>query len=151
MFERFTDRTRKVMAIANQEAQRREPPYIDTEHILFGLISVEGGVAAAMFEKFGVDLAGMRKEVQKLPVRQADATGEKKVSETPAARKVIEYAIEECRALKHNHIGTEHILLGLLRDRETIAGQVLTNLGLTLQKARQEVANLSAGGGEEDR
>jgi ATP-dependent Clp protease ATP-binding subunit ClpC len=145
MFERFTDRARKVMAIAHQEAQRRKHPYIDTEHILFGLISVEGGVAAAVFEKFGVDLAGMREAVQNLPVRGADAAGEKKVSETPTARKVIEYAIEECRALKHNHIGTEHILLGLLRDCETIAGQVLTNLGLTLEKVRDEAAKLSLG------
>jgi len=71
MFEWFTDRARKAMAIANQEAQRRKHPYIDTEHILLGLISVEGGVAAAVFERCGVDLAGMREAVQKLPVRGA--------------------------------------------------------------------------------
>jgi len=146
MFERFTDRARKVMALANQEAQRFGHEYIGTEHILLGLVKEGSGVGANVLKNLDIDIKKLRLEVEKLVKSGPDMVTMGKLPQTPRAKKVIEYAIEEARALNHNYIGTEHILLGLLRETEGIAAQVLMNLGLKLEDVRQEVLNLLGAG-----
>ena len=148
MFERFTDRARKVMALANQEAQRFNHEYIGTEHILLGLVKEGSGVGANVLKNLDVDIKKLRLEVEKLVKSGPDMVTMGKLPHTPRAKKVIEYAIEEARSLNHNYIGTEHILLGLLRETEGIAAQVLMNLGLKLEDVRQEVLNLLGAGVE---
>ncbi|RKY09096.1 MAG: NDP-hexose 4-ketoreductase [Planctomycetota bacterium] len=146
MFERFTDRARKVMALANQEAQRFNHEYIGTEHILLGLVKEGSGVGANVLKNLDVDIKKLRLEIEKLVKSGPDMVTMGKLPQTPKAKKVIEYAIEEARALNHNYVGTEHILLGLLRETEGIAAQVLMNLGLKLEDVRQEVLNLLGAG-----
>ena len=146
MFERFTDRARKVMAIANQEAQRFNHEYIGTEHILLGLVKERSGVGAMVLKNLDVDIKKLRLEVEKMVKSGPDMVTMGKLPQTPRAKKVVEYAIEETRALNHNYIGTEHILLGLLRESEGIGAQVLMALGLKLEDVRQEVLNLLGAG-----
>ncbi|QDT69585.1 ClpA/B family protein [Planctomycetes bacterium MalM25] len=142
MYERFTDRARKVMQLANQEAQRFNHEYIGTEHVLLGLIKEGSGVAANVLKNLDVDLRKIRLEVEKLVQSGPDMVTMGKLPQTPRAKKVIEYSMEEARNLNHNYVGTEHILLGLLREQEGVAAQVLMNLGLKLEEVRDEVLNL---------
>jgi len=148
MFERFTDRARKVMALANQEAQRFNHEYIGTEHILLGLVKEGSGVGATVLKNMDVDIKKLRLEVEIQVKSGPDMVTMGKLPQTPRAKKVIEYAIEEARALNHNYVGTEHILLGLLRESEGIAAQILMSLGLKLEDLRQEVLNLLGAGVE---
>src|SRR5438552_11834985 len=150
MFERFTDRARKVMALANQEAQRFNHEYIGTEHILLGLVKEGSGVGANVLKNLDVDLRKMRLEVEKLVKSGPDMVTMGKLPQTPRAKKVIEYAIEEARNLNHNYVGTEHLLLGLLREHDGVAAQVLMNLGLKLEEVREEVLNLLGAGVENE-
>jgi Clp amino terminal domain, pathogenicity island component len=142
MHERFTDRARKVMQLANQEAQRFNHEYVGTEHILLGLIKEGSGVAANALKNLDIDLRKIRQEVVKivLPGPEGMTTG--KLPQTPRAKKVIEYSIEEARNLNHNYVGTEHLLLGLLREQEGIGAQVLINLGLTSESVRDQVMRI---------
>jgi ATP-dependent Clp protease ATP-binding subunit ClpC len=142
MYERFTDRARKVMQLANQEAQRFNHEYIGTEHVLLGLIKEGSGVAANVLKNLDVDLRKIRLEVEKLVQSGPEMVTMGKLPQTPRAKKVIEYSMEEARNLNHNYVGTEHILLGLLREQEGVAAQVLMNLGLKLEDVREEVLNL---------
>src|SRR5690242_4564922 len=142
MYERFTDRARKVMQLANQEAQRFNHEYIGTEHVLLGLIKEGSGVAANVLKNLDIDLRKIRLEVEKLVQSGPDMVTMGKLPQTPRAKKVIEYSIEEARNLNHNYVGTEHLLLGLLREQEGVAAQVLMNLGLKLEDVREEVLNL---------
>ncbi len=146
MFERFTDRARKVMALANQEAQRFNHEYIGTEHILLGLVKEGSGVGATVLKNLDVDIKKLRLEIEKLVKSGPDMVTMGKLPHTPRAKKVIEFAIEEARSLNHNYVGTEHLLLGLLRESEGIAAQVMMNLGLRLEDVRQEVLNLLGAG-----
>ncbi|MFA5422796.1 MAG: ATP-dependent Clp protease ATP-binding subunit [Phycisphaerae bacterium] len=146
MFERFTDRARKVMALANQEAQRFNHEHIGTEHILLGLVKEGSGVGATVLKNLEVDIKKLRLEVEKHVKSGPDLVTMGKLPQTPRAKKVIEYAIEEARALNHNYVGTEHILLGLLRETEGVAAQVLMGIGLKLEEVRQEVLNLLGAG-----
>jgi ATP-dependent Clp protease ATP-binding subunit ClpC len=148
MYERFTDRARKVMQLANQEAQRFNHEYIGTEHILLGLVKEGSGVAANVLKNLDVDLRKIRLEVEKLVQSGPDMVTMGKLPQTPRAKKVIEYAMEEARNLNHNYVGTEHLLLGLLREQEGVAAQVLMNLGLKLEEVREEVLNLLGHGVE---
>lgn len=145
MYERFTDRARKVMQLANQEAQRYNHEYIGTEHILLGLIKEGSGVAANVLKNLDIDLPAVRVEVERI-VRAVPTDADKllpgKLPQTPDAKKVVEYAIAEARDLAHNYVGTEHVLLGLLRQEEGVAAQVIMNLGLTLDMVREEVREL---------
>ncbi len=152
MFERFTDRARKVMALANQEAQRFNHEYIGTEHILLGLVKEGSGVGANVLKNLSVDLRKVRLEVEKLVKSGPEMVTMGKLPQTPRAKKVIEFAIEEARNLNHNYVGTEHLLLGLLREHDGVAAQVLMNLGLKLEEVREEVLNLLGAGvdSEED-
>ncbi len=141
-YERFTDRARKVMQLANQEAQRFNHEYIGTEHILLGLVKEGSGVAANVLKNLDIDLRKIRLEVEKLVRSGPDLVTMGRLPQTPRAKKVIEYSMEEARTLNHNYVGTEHILLGLLREQEGVAAQVLMNLGLKLEEVRREVLNL---------
>ena len=144
MYERFTDRARKVMQFANQEAQRFQHEYIGTEHMLLGLIKEGSGVAANVLKNLDIDLRKVRLEVEKIVQTGPgiDQVPMDRLPHTPRAKKVIEYAVEEARGLSHNYVGTEHLLLGLLREEEGVAAQVLMNLGLKLSDVREEVMNL---------
>ncbi|MDP6046857.1 MAG: Clp protease N-terminal domain-containing protein, partial [Phycisphaerae bacterium] len=146
MFERFTERARKVMALANQEAQRFNHEYIGTEHVLLGLIKEGSGVGANVLRNLGVDLPKVRMEIEKLVKAGPDMVTMGKLPQTPRAKKVVEYAIEEARNLNHNYVGTEHLLLGLLREHDGVAAQVLLNLGLKLEEVRGEVLSLLGAG-----
>src|SRR5271170_458453 len=142
MFERFTDRARKVMALANQEAHRFNHEYIGTEHILLGLVKEGNGVGANVLKNLDVDLLKVRLEVEKLVKKGTDVVTMNKLPHTPRVKKVIEYAIEEARNLNHNYVGTEHLLLGLLRDPDTVAVQILKNLGVDPDSVRRDVLTL---------
>jgi ATP-dependent Clp protease ATP-binding subunit ClpA len=142
MYERFTDRARKVMQLANQEAQRFNHEYIGTEHILLGLIKEGSGVAANVLKNLDIDLRKIRTELEKIVRSGPHTVTLGKLPQTPRAKKVIEYAIKEARNLGHNYVGTEHLLLGLLREPEHVAAQVLMNLGLKLEDVHEEVLNL---------
>jgi ATP-dependent Clp protease ATP-binding subunit ClpC len=130
------------MQLANQEAQRFNHEYIGTEHILLGLVKEGSGVAANVLKNLDVDLRKIRLEVEKLVQSGPEMVTMGKLPQTPRAKKVIEYSMEEARNLNHNYVGTEHILLGLLREQEGVAAQVLMNLGLKLDDVREEVLNL---------
>ena len=139
MFNRFTERARKVIILAKEEARRFNHDYIGTEHILLGLVHEGEGVAAAVLQNMGMSLETIRLEVEKL-VQPGPATqilGD--IPFTPRAKKVLELATEEARSLGHNYIGTEHILLGLIREGEGVASQVLMNMGLDLNMVRNQV------------
>jgi len=139
MFEHFTNRARKVMALANQEAQRRNHEFVGTEHILLGLIMEGIGVGAAVLKELNVDLSKIRAAVERLAPGGPEVIVLGQLPLTPGARKVIDDAIEESRNLKHNHVGTEHLLLGLLRETHGIAAQVLAQLGVNPEQAREKI------------
>jgi len=142
MFNRFTERARKVILLAKEEAKRFNHDYIGTEHILLGLIREGEGVAAAVLENLGLDSEKIRLEVEKLVQPGPSTVISGDIPFTPKAKKVIELAMDEARNLGHNYIGTEHLLLGLIREGEGVASQVLVNLGLDLNKVREEVMQL---------
>ncbi len=130
------------MALANQEAQRFSHECIGTEHILLGLLKEGSGVGANVLKTLGVDLRKVRLEVEKLVKSGPETVTMAKLPQTPRAKRVIEYAIDEARNLNHNYVGTEHLLLGLLREQDGVAAQVLMNLGLQLADVRDEVIQL---------
>jgi len=142
MFNRFTERARKVILLAKEEAKRFNHDYIGTEHILLGLVREGEGVAAAVLANFGLIPDKIRLEVEKLVQPGPTTVVSGDLPFTPKAKKVIELAMDEARALGHNYIGTEHLLLGLIREGEGVASQVLVNLGMELEKVREEVMNL---------
>jgi len=145
MFNRFTERARKVLVLAKEEARRFNHDYIGTEHILLGLIREGEGVACAVLQNLGIDLNRLRKELERLISPGSIATIGGDLPFTPRAKKALELAAEEARNLGHNYIGTEHILLGLLREEEGLAAQVLYSLGVDLRKVREEIASLLGG------
>src|SRR5262247_1503157 len=154
MFDRFTDRARKVMNLAKSEAQRLNHEYIGTEHILLGLVQEGSGVAANVLRNMGIDLKRIRAEIEKLVKGSSTMVPMGQLPFTPRAKKVLELSLEEASQLGHNYIGTEHLLLGLIREQEGIAAQVLMNLNIKLEDVRQEVleflgAEEQSEGGEE--
>lgn len=145
MYERFTDRARKVIHFANLEAQRFNRPYIGTEHILLGLVKEGAGVTANVLKNLDIDLRKIDLEVEKLVPSVPNPVHMGELPHTPRARNVIEYAIEEAVSLEapDHYVGTEHILLGLVRESEGVAAQVLMNLGLELDQVRAEVLKVA--------
>ncbi len=141
-FNRFTERARKVILLAKEESKRFRHDYIGTEHILLGLVKEGEGVAAAVLSSLGLDSESIREEVEKLVQVGPAKVLTSDIPFTPKAKKVIELAMEEARSLGHNYIGTEHLLLGLIREGDGVASQVLLNLGLDLKGVRDEVLNL---------
>ncbi len=142
MFNRFTERARKVIVLAKEEARRFNHDYIGTEHLLLGLIREGEGVAAAVLQKLGLSLESIRLEVEKLVQPGPSTQIQGDVPFTPRSKKALELAAEEARSLGHNYIGTEHLLLGLIREGEGVASQVLLNLGLDLNRVRSEIMEL---------
>jgi ATP-dependent Clp protease ATP-binding subunit ClpC len=143
MYERFSDRARKViMQLATQEAQRFNHEYVGTEHLLLGLVKEGSGGAANLLKNLDIDLRKIQREIEKVVVAGPDLVPLGKLPQTPRAKKVIEYSIEEARDLNHAYVGTEHLLLGLLREEAGVAAQVLINLGLKLEDVREEMLNL---------
>jgi ATP-dependent Clp protease ATP-binding subunit ClpC len=131
------------MQLANEEAQRLNHGYIGTEHVLLGLVNAENCVAANVLKNLGVNLRRVRLEVERLVKRGPDTITIGKLPQTPRTKKTLEYAMDEAIRLNRNHVNTEHILLGLLLEREGVAAQVLTRFDLTLKNVRPEVAKLT--------
>jgi len=136
-FDTFTERARKVLSLAQEEAQRLNHTYIGTEHLLLGLVREGDGVAAKVLSNLGVHLASVRAEVERT-IGRGDRIVLGDIGLTPSAKRVVELAVDEARRLGHHYIGTEHILLGLIREGEGIAGGVLESLGVTLESVREE-------------
>jgi hypothetical protein len=143
MFERFTDRARRVVVLAQEEARHLDHNYIGTEHILLGLIHEGEGVAARALTALGISLEAVRSEVVEI-VGHGDEAPTGHIPFTPRAKKVLELSLREALALSHNYIGTEHILLGLIREGEGVAAQVLIELGGSLDRVRQQVIQILA-------
>ncbi len=139
MFDRFTDRARKVMGLAKAEAQRLNHEYIGTEHILLGLVQEGSGVAANVLKNMNIDLKRIRAEIEKIVKGSPTMVTQGNLPFTPRAKKVLELAVEEAANLGHNYIGTEHLLLGLIKENEGIAARVLLNLGVKLEEVRDEI------------
>ncbi|WP_373567074.1 ATP-dependent Clp protease ATP-binding subunit [Lawsonella clevelandensis] len=144
MFERFTDRARRVVVLAQEEARNLNHNYIGTEHILLGLIHEGEGVAAQALEAMGISLESVREQVEEI-IGQGTEAPSGHIPFTPRAKKVLEYSLREALQLGHNYIGTEHILLGLIREGDGVAAQVLTNLGADLPSVCQQVIQLLNG------
>ena len=144
MFERFTDRARRVVVLAQEEARLLNHNYIGTEHILLGLLNEGEGIAAKALESLGINLSGVREQVVEI-IGQGQQAPTGHIPFTPRAKKVLELSLREALQLGHNYIGTEHILLGLIREGEGVAAQVLQKLGAELQKVRQTVIQLLSG------
>ncbi len=144
MFERFTDRARRVVVLAQEEARMLNHNYIGTEHILLGLIHEGEGLAAKALENLDISLVAVREQVQEI-IGQGQQAPTGHIPFTPRAKKVLEYSLREGLQLGHTYIGTEHILLGLIREGEGVAAQVLVKLGADLNKVRQQVIQLLAG------
>src|SRR6184192_4292423 len=137
-FDKFTERARRVLQLAQEEAQRFNHNYIGTEHLLLGLVREGEGVAAKVLGNLGVELNKVRSAVEFI-IGRGDRAVTGDIGLTPRAKKVIELAVDEARRLGHHYIGTEHLLLGLIREGEGIAAGVLESLGVNLENARSEV------------
>jgi ATP-dependent Clp protease ATP-binding subunit ClpA len=144
VFERFTDRARRVVVLAQEEARMLNHNYLGTEHILLGLIHEGEGVAARALESLGISLEAVRQQVQEI-IGQGQQAPSGHIPFTPRAKKVMDLATREALQLGHNYIGTEHILLGLIREGEGVAAQVLVKLGADLNRVRQQVIQLLHG------
>jgi len=149
MFERFTERARRVVVLAQEEARMLNHNYIGTEHILLGLAREGEGVAARALESLGISLEAVRQQVEEIIGRGQEAPSGH-IPFTPRAKKVLELSLREAQQLGHNYIGTEHILLGLIREGSGVAAQVLVKLGADLNRARQQVVQLLHGYQGED-
>jgi ATP-dependent Clp protease ATP-binding subunit ClpC len=147
-FDKFTERARKVLSLAQEEAQRFQHNYIGTEHLLLGLIRESEGVAAKVLLKLGVDLNKVRSAVEHI-IGRGDRIVLGQIGLTPRAKKVIELAVDEARRMNHHYIGTEHLLLGLMREGEGIAAGVLESLGVRLEKVRKETIAVLGGSSPE--
>jgi ATP-dependent Clp protease ATP-binding subunit ClpA len=144
MFERFTDRARRVVVLAQEEARMLNHNYLGTEHLLLGLVHEGQGIAARALESLGIGLEAVRQQVEEI-IGQGQQAPSGHIPFTPRAKKVLELASREAKQLGHDYIGTEHILLGLIREGEGVAAQVLVRLGADLNRARQQVIQLLHG------
>jgi ATP-dependent Clp protease ATP-binding subunit ClpC len=142
MFKRFTERARRVIILAREEAERHHHEYLGTEHILLGMLKDGGGIAITVLQKAGLTVDQIRLEIERHLPRNANSLIVGEIPFTPKAKKVLEYAVEEARLMGHNYIGTEHLLLGLLKEKEGIAAKVLNNLGIRLVETREKILNL---------
>jgi ATP-dependent Clp protease ATP-binding subunit ClpC len=147
MWQRFTERARKVVFYAQEEAGRLGENYVSTEHLLLGLVRENDSVAARILDRIGVSLGRIRSEIER-QVSRGDGRLGQDMQLTPRAKRVIDLAYDEARQLNNNYIGTEHLLLGLIREGEGLAGRVLSKLGVDLERTRREVMHLQEGGGE---
>jgi ATP-dependent Clp protease ATP-binding subunit ClpC len=142
MFERFTERARKVIIYAREEAARLQHEFLGTEHILLGLIREGGGIGVTVLQKFGVQLDEIRREIYKRVVRGNKKITFGEIPLTPRAKKILELAVEEANLMGHNYVGTEHVLLGLIREREGLAACILADMRVDLEEVRHELAGI---------
>jgi ATP-dependent Clp protease ATP-binding subunit ClpC len=148
MFERFTDRARRVVVLAQEEARVLNHAHIGTEHLLLGLVHEGEGVAARALESLGISRPAVRREVKEI-IGRGEQPPSEHIPFTPRAKKVLELSLRESNQLGHTYVGTEHLLLGLLREGEGVAAQVLVRMGTDLNRARQQVVELLHGGSGE--
>ena len=151
MFERFTDRARRVIVLAQEQARLLNHNYLGTEHLLLGLVAEDQGVAAKALESLGIRLEAVRSQVEEI-IGQGQWAPSGQIPFTPRAKKVLELSLREAKQLDHKYIGTEHILIGLIRESEGVAAQVLVKLGADLSRVRQQVIQVlsaSAAGSKE--
>ncbi|MBP7050433.1 MAG: hypothetical protein KBE65_05420 [Phycisphaerae bacterium] len=146
MFERFTEHARHVMELASREAQRFGNEYVGTEHLLWGLAKETHGVAATVLEHFHVDLKPLRREMEEMLKSRPHVEDVEKLPQSVHAKEVIQRAVEEARAMRHNYVGTEHILLGMMHNSQAVAAQVLADFDLDLDAVREEVRRVVASG-----
>ncbi|HEY7089074.1 MAG TPA: Clp protease N-terminal domain-containing protein [Tepidisphaeraceae bacterium] len=142
MFDRFTDRARRTLTLASQEAMRLRHDHVGTEHLLLGLVKEGSGLAAVVLQQFDISLATVRQKVEQLVHGPSSANPPAKLRQTERYTRVLGYAIDEANALSNNYVGTEHLLLGLLRESEGTAARVLAGLNLKLDDVRTAVLNL---------
>src|SRR5687768_13853154 len=142
MFERFTDRARRAMTLANQESQRLAHDHVGTEHLLLGMVKEGSGLAAVVLREFRVDLSVVRQQVEQMGHGPSKTPPPMKLQQTERLQRVLRYAIDEAAELGHNYVGTEHLLLGLLREPEGTAARVLAMMSLKLEEVRAGVLNL---------
>ncbi|MEO0098043.1 MAG: Clp protease N-terminal domain-containing protein, partial [candidate division WOR-3 bacterium] len=147
MQERFTERVKRVIQLARQEARRMHHDYIGTEHLLLGIIREGGGVAALVLTNLGIDLEDLRRAVENAVSYGQEALVVGEIPLNQEARAALNYAIEEAKSMNHSYIGTEHLLLGLLREERGIASQVLTSLGAEIEMVRNEILRVLGGEG----
>src|SRR3989304_3711691 len=144
MFERFTEKARRIVVYAQEEARMLNQNYIGTEHLLLGLIREEEGIAARAIKNLNINLEDVRTQIEDI-IGRGTSTPSAHIPFTPRAKKVLELSLRESLQLGHNYIGTEHILLGLIREGEGIAARVLINLGADMEKVRNQVVELLSG------
>ncbi|MCA9484498.1 MAG: AAA family ATPase, partial [Nitrospina sp.] len=142
MFKRFTERARRVIILAREEAELYRHEYLGTEHILQGIIKDGGGIAVALLQKSGVDLAQIKSELEKNLPRSSNSLVIGDIPFTSRAKKVLEFAVEEARSLNHNYIGTEHLLLGLLKEKEGVACRVLNGFGMYFDDVKEKLEEM---------
>jgi ATP-dependent Clp protease ATP-binding subunit ClpC len=142
MFKRFTERARRVIILAREEAERYHHEYLGTEHILLGILKDGGGIAITVLQKLGVDLKQLKQEVERNLPRSLNTLVVGEIPFTPKAKKVLEFAVEEARLMGHNYIGTEHLLLGLLKEKDGVAFKVLNTFGVRLVETREKILGL---------
>lgn len=142
MFKRFTERARRVIILAREEAERYHHEYLGTEHILLGILKDGGGIAITVLQKLGLDINQIKQEVEQNLPRSLNTLIVGEIPFTPKAKKVLEYAVEEARLMGHNYIGTEHLLLGLLKEKDGVAFKVLNSLGVRLVETRDKILSL---------
>ena len=145
-YQRFTDRARKIFQLANLEAQRLNHEYIGTEHILLGLVKEGTGVAAFVLKRLGVDPLTVRREIERVVFAGPKKVTLDRIPQTPRAKRVIEFTIAAADEFNHVYVGSEHILLGLLSERDGVAAQVLNNLGIHLDPVRAEILSILTNG-----
>ena len=140
-FEKFSERARRVLSLSQEEAQRFNHNYIGSEHILLGLVRETDGVAAQVLGNLGLDLSRVRSAVEYL-IGKEESNPQQDIGLTPRAKKLIELAVDEARRLNHTYIGTEHLLIGLMRDGEGVAAGILESLGVDIDRIRAETSNV---------
>ena len=145
MHDKFTERVRKVIYLAREEAARLQHDYIGTEHLLLGVIREGEGIAATVLNNLGLDLDRIRQEVENMVSASGGTMTIGEIPFTPRAKRVLELAVEEARSLGHNSVGTEHLLLGLIREGEGVAAKVLLELGVDRKRVREETLKLLGG------
>ena len=150
-FERFTERAKKTLTLAQEEAERWGHSYIGTEHLLLGLLRGEGSLAHRVLRNLDVDVAKVRQRIDEVLARQDEAAAVRQIVPTSRVKKVIELSFEEARRMGHKSVGTEHLLLGLLIEGEGIGAHVLEDLGVTLDRVRAQVTRLLRTGSTEER
>jgi ATP-dependent Clp protease ATP-binding subunit ClpC len=141
MFERFTDRARQTVVLAQEEARSHNHDYVDTEHILLGVLGAGENMAGQVLESLGISRETIRQQVEKA-IRRDQETPAGHITFTPRVKKAVELSLREALRLEHNYIGTEHILLGLISEAQGVAAQVLVKLGADLEKVRREIIRI---------